>query len=253
MLHIVTEIGKPGRNEREKRHFPHVHNKNSSPIYSPRGRRYISHGSSDYNEWRPHGENINVKYSYAGPDWESKLRYIPDPENPKYPAAEIFPNNWHAMRPYPYTYQRSGREWLLDPDLTKVGLRCVFGGEHRATSTSSRELTHQMIFGRGRTEPEIDKRNGILQSSLGDKSYQVSEYSPEFHKLGSTLPVISFGTQGRQNSLDTFVPLQPLPAIKSNSFLQRQKKQSLDNDMQTVRDLDGWRPATPLYIKATTA
>lgn len=36
-----------------------------------------------------------------GPDWKSKLKYIPDPENPKYPAAEIFENNWKAMRPYP--------------------------------------------------------------------------------------------------------------------------------------------------------
>jgi hypothetical protein len=37
------------------------------------------------------------------------------------------------------------------------------------------------------------KRNGLLAASLGDKSYQVPEYSRNFHKQGSTLPVVSFG------------------------------------------------------------
>ena len=45
--------------------------------------------------------------SRNGPDWKSKIKYIPDPENPNYPAAEIFENNWHAMRPYPCKYVSS--------------------------------------------------------------------------------------------------------------------------------------------------
>lgn len=48
--------------------------------------------------------DIRMEFSFQfrnGPDWKSKLKYIPDPENPKYPAAEIFENNWKAMRPYP--------------------------------------------------------------------------------------------------------------------------------------------------------
>lgn len=39
----------------------------------------------------------------------------------------------------------------------------------------------------------IDKRNGLGESSPGDKPYKTPEYSPKFHKLGSSLPVIDFG------------------------------------------------------------
>ena len=39
----------------------------------------------------------------------------------------------------------------------------------------------------------IDQRNGLPQASPGDKSYQAVEYSPSFHKSGSTLPVVNFG------------------------------------------------------------
>lgn len=39
----------------------------------------------------------------------------------------------------------------------------------------------------------FDKRNGVPAASPGDKSYEVPEYSHEFHKHGSTRPVISFG------------------------------------------------------------
>ena len=39
----------------------------------------------------------------------------------------------------------------------------------------------------------FDKRNGLPAASLGDKSYQVPEYSLDFHKQGSTRPVINFG------------------------------------------------------------
>ena len=38
-----------------------------------------------------------------------------------------------------------------------------------------------------------DKRNEIPVASLGDKSYQVPEYSLDFHKQGSTRPVVNFG------------------------------------------------------------
>jgi len=48
------------------------------------------------------------------------------------------------------TYRRSNNERLLDPGLTKIGLRCSFDGVHRATNTSNDELTHKMRFGRGR-------------------------------------------------------------------------------------------------------
>ena len=48
------------------------------------------------------------------------------------------------------TYMRTSNEWLLDPDLSNKGMKCTFNGEHKATRTSSNELTHQMLFGKGR-------------------------------------------------------------------------------------------------------
>lgn len=43
------------------------------------------------------------------------------------------------------------------------------------------------------SETTIDKRNGIPFASEGDKSYQAAEYSPNFHKAGSSLPSPQFG------------------------------------------------------------
>lgn len=43
------------------------------------------------------------------------------------------------------------------------------------------------------SETTIDRRNGIPYASEGDKSYQAVEYSPNFHKAGSSLPSPQFG------------------------------------------------------------
>ncbi|KAJ8314664.1 hypothetical protein KUTeg_006814 [Tegillarca granosa] len=212
MLHVTTEIGKVGRKEREKRHFPDIHNSASVPSYKPSGRRYIPHGYGNYDEWTPHQQNIQIAYSECGPDWKSRLKYIPDPENPKYPAMEIFPNNWHAMRPYPFTYMRTKNEWLLDPEFI------------------------------------IDKRNGIPSASLGDKSYQAVEYEPEFFKKGAALPPPQFGANFRKRKVDTFIPLQPLPVIKRDTYKDTEKKRVREEEINVVKNLDNWKPATPLHL-----
>ncbi|XP_048766314.1 uncharacterized protein LOC125673673 isoform X4 [Ostrea edulis] len=253
MLHVTTEIGKVGRKERERRHFPDIHNNCSLPAYRAQGRKYIPHGYGFYDEWTPHNQFIKVQYTENGPDWKSKLKYIPDPENPKYPAAEIFENNWKAMRPYPHTYLRTRKEWLLDPGLTKVGLRCNFGGVHKATNTSSDEITHRMLFGQGRNDGEIvdsrrgydevfktkldykipetiiDKRNGIPYASEGDKSYQAVEYSPSFHKGGSHLPPPQFGV------------------VRKDTFREMDKRRQMSEEIDSVRGLESWEPAKPIH------
>jgi hypothetical protein len=38
-----------------------------------------------------------------------------------------------------------------------------------------------------------DSRGGIPCWSAGDKPYQVPEYVPSFHKMGSTRPIVNFG------------------------------------------------------------
>ncbi|KAK3098034.1 hypothetical protein FSP39_015510 [Pinctada imbricata] len=246
MLHVTTEVGKVGRRERERRHYPDYFNNCTETQYKPRGRRYIPHGHGFYDNWTPHNQNIPIQYSEAGPDWKSRLKYIPDPENPKYPAAEIFENNWKAMRPFPYTYRRTDNEWLLDPGLTKVGLRCNFEGRHRATDTSHQELTHQMLFGRGRNAAFIDRRNGIPFASCGDKSYQAVEYSPGFHKRGSSLPLPQFGANFKKTTTDTFVPLQPLPAQRRDTFREMESRRQKEDEINVVRSLDTWSPAVPM-------
>ncbi|KAK3600413.1 hypothetical protein CHS0354_026646 [Potamilus streckersoni] len=246
MLHVTTEIGRPGKRERERRHFPEIHNQKSVPVYRSQGRRYIPHGYGIYDDWRPHPQHVDIEYSDVGPDWKSKLRYIPKPNSSKYPAAEIFPDNWKAMRPFPYTYMKSEKEWLLDPDLLGGGIKTKFNGEHLATRTSAEEITHQMLFGKGRNLIIIDKRNGIPEATPGDKSYQVPEYSPEFHKNGSTLPVINFGANSPKKTTDTFVPLDPLPRSPRELYKNKESKRKLEEEKKSVKDLDKWKPAPPI-------
>jgi hypothetical protein len=45
----------------------------------------------------------------------------------------------------------------------------------------------------GHKRQVLDVRNGLEKKSEGDKSYRRVELSPDFHKLGSTLPPIDFG------------------------------------------------------------
>ncbi|KAK7476363.1 hypothetical protein BaRGS_00032363 [Batillaria attramentaria] len=241
MLHVTTEIGKPGKKEREKRHFPELYNVKSDPVYRARGRKYIPHNYGRDTEWVPHGQSIDPQPTESGPDWSSRLRYLPHPENPQYPAAEIWPNNWRSMRPYPFTYKQSDREWLLDPDLTKVGLRCVFDGVHKSTATSEDEITHTMRY-----EWMMEKRNGLPEASPGDKSYQVPEYSPSFHKKGCTRPLTRYGPARSFRTPDTFIPLVPVTTDCSETFRVKSAKMQLQNDVDEVRQLEKWKPATPL-------
>jgi len=225
MLHVTTEVGKPGKKEREKRHFPLLQNQpGDTPAFRPHGRKYIPHQYSKEDVWRPHNQNIDIEYTEAGPDWSSQLKYLPDPENPDYPAAEIWPNNWKAMRPYPFTYKRSRNEWLLDPGLTKVGLKCTFNGVHRATAISEDELTHSMRFGKGRNENDIDKRNSMNEAAPGDKSYQAPEYSPSFHSKA----------EGRGS------------ATQREPYIKKAESRNRQDDIDCVKKLDSWQPAKPI-------
>ncbi|ESO84867.1 hypothetical protein LOTGIDRAFT_204677 [Lottia gigantea] len=249
MLHVTTEVGKPGKREREKRHYPHIQHTPDKTIFKPTGRRYIPHGHGPSGDWtRPHAQSVQVEYSKCGPDWESKLRYIPHPQREEYPAMEIWENNWKSMRAYPFTYRRSNTEWLLDPDHHRVGLRCYFNGSHKATMTSERELSHSMLFGKNRKDWAIDKRNQIPEASAGDKNYQVVEYSPNFHFEGSTRPIVQFGSQASSMKPLTFIPLQTLPPIDHNSFERKEKERVLKEDITTVEKLESWKPATPLHL-----
>ncbi len=86
--------------------------------------------------------------------------------------------------------QKTTDEWSLYPEGYGSTMRSKWSGVHKATTTSTNEVTHSMLYGKGRHV--VCRRNGLPQASPGDKNYQAVEYSPHFHKHGSTLPVVNF-------------------------------------------------------------
>lgn len=48
------------------------------------------------------GRCMVILFQYSpGPDWSSRLRWLPHPQNPKYPAPENWPVTWHSIRSFP--------------------------------------------------------------------------------------------------------------------------------------------------------
>ncbi|CAH1799391.1 unnamed protein product [Owenia fusiformis] len=254
MLHLITEIGKPGRTEREKKHFPDLHNvPGERPRQIPRGRVYIPHGTSskDDTDWQPHAQMLQPRYTEAGPDWNSKLRYLEPNHSDDYPAEPIFPENWKSLRPNAERWRTGRDEWVFYDNGYNRGRRCIINNEHKSSNESNREITHTELFGCNRKFPNVmTKRGAIWRAAPGDKSYQVSEYSPSFHKIGSTRPVVNFGGEPSDKP-DTFVPLQNISYGRRETFSQKEKRERYENEITRVRDLDHWQPATPLSETVT--
>lgn len=134
----------------------------------------------------------------CGPDWKSKLRWLPSPkpgegrpvENTFYPpmtSIRHFPDQNNAKCESEYKFYRPHGTFLPRGS----GKRTLFDQIHKASLISNTEITDSMRFGnRGNT---ACPRNGISEASPGDKSYQAAEYSPSFHQTGSTRPVVNFG------------------------------------------------------------
>lgn len=108
------------------------------------------------------------------------------------------------------------------------------------------EITHTMLFGKKRSASDVIRmRNGIRVASLGDKPYQVPEYSAGFHKFGSTLPLANFGNRAKSMA-DTFVPLVKMPDKPRESYALKERRRLVEAAMDEVARLNKWRPATPL-------
>lgn len=250
MIHLTTEVGKPGRHELEKRHFPYVHNKPGvQPPVKPTGRVYIPHGYGEQPEWRPHNQMFEPELTERGPDWRSKLRYIPSPDHDTPVGVELWPDNFPSLRYFPGKLNRSTKEYSMYPEGPPyhIGKRCKFNNEHWRSIETQHEITHTTLYGKGRNIKDINQRNSLKAASLGDKPYQAPEYSTDFHKLGSTLPVVNFGGafQNRPKA-DTFVPLQPLPAEFRENFDTKERKRRHQDEVNVVKSLEDWRAATPL-------
>ncbi|XP_022107619.1 spermatogenesis-associated serine-rich protein 1-like [Acanthaster planci] len=247
-LHVTTEIGIPGRKERERRHFPERRGYEKSTV---RGRRYIPHGQGSEPDWQPHPHCLQVKYSEQGPDWSSRLRYIPAPTEPEPREDYRLP----SLRCFPGRHARSYEEWTFYPEGFHVGRRCQFPADalpedknHLASITSTNEVTHSEMLGMNRKLPTMFERRGFYpQASPGDKSYQASEYSPKFHMFGSTRPVVNFGGPPKRKP-DTFVPLQELPPYPCEPYKSRERRRNHKEELESVRLLDIWEPAMPLGL-----
>ncbi|XP_077977166.1 spermatogenesis-associated serine-rich protein 1-like [Glandiceps talaboti] len=245
-VQVTTEIGKPGRRERERRHFPESRGEQK---YRPSGRVYIPHGQGEQPDWKPHGIHLKPRYTEFGPDWKSRLRYIPPPRDPNDDQPIIkFP----GIRYYPYNTKQSNTEWSFYPDGYHAGRRCLFEVQdikpkiHMSSTESSNEVTHSMLYGKKRPCHSVwETRGGMEWVSPGDKSYQISEYSPNFHHDGSTRPVVNFGGELQPKKPDTFVPLQQLPPLSEPYFMKERKRQHCE-EVCLVQSLENYRASSPL-------
>lgn len=77
------------------------------------------------------------------------------------------------------------------PLVYKTGKVTVFDGVHKSSEQSSKEIIDITKF--GKKFSVTDPRGNYEEASPGDKPYQAPEYSPGFHKMGSTRPVVTFG------------------------------------------------------------
>ncbi|CAJ0967657.1 unnamed protein product [Ranitomeya imitator] len=87
----------------------------------------------------------------------------------------------------------AGSEWSFYPNFGcsttyHVGKRCIIGGVHKSSQVGSHD--HTLPMSTGRRKKVFDPRNGIPEAHPGDKPFRTVEYSPGFHKFGSTMPVV---------------------------------------------------------------
>ncbi|XP_067951361.1 uncharacterized protein [Watersipora subatra] len=159
-------------------------------------------------------------------------------------SNEIFPDkNWRAKRYFQRHNKESLNEWDIKTDCDG-GKACQWDRVHRHAMTSFdyNSLKHR---------PAVLhlQRNGIPEASKGDKSYQTPEYSPDFHKSGSTRPIANFGGK-KMSSSDTYIPLVE-PLAKKKTFAEKDRDRQVSEDLAIVHALENWRPSTPLQWRPT--
>ncbi|XP_001184069.2 spermatogenesis-associated serine-rich protein 1 [Strongylocentrotus purpuratus] len=246
-VHVTTEIGRVGREERERRHY---NERRGYEEEEARGRRYLDPGYGDQPEWNPHATRKDVKYTDHGLDWSSRARFIPPPKayTGEYPEEVTLPK----LRCFPHKNSSvtSRAEWTAYPEGFHIGRRSKFVKKeelkHIASTTSKAEITHSMMLGKNRKLTSVWERRGEFPAaSGGDKSYQAPEYSSNFHHFGSTRPVVTFGGTIKLRP-DTFVPLQELPTEYCEPFNSKERRRKYTTEVDSVMNLNDWKPAPQL-------
>ncbi|KAM3851010.1 spermatogenesis-associated serine-rich protein 1 [Vipera latastei] len=93
---------------------------------------------------------------------------------------------------------------------------------------------------------ETSSRNGIPMRMLGDHPFASPEQSTDFHKKGSTISPVNFGSSRYKKRSDTFIPLQRLPITSSVPFHVKEKELELEREKMEVKNLDIWKPSPSL-------
>ncbi|XP_053316537.1 spermatogenesis-associated serine-rich protein 1 [Spea bombifrons] len=187
-------------------------------------------------------------------DWKPSARWLPSPRYPDAPYPHIkdikFPEGIRLLRSFPKSFHDVGAEWTFYPNqglpfAYHTGKRCIFQGTHWGNQTSADVSTLPTYL---RTKKKVtDPRNGIPAASLGDKAFSTPEYSPGFHKLGSTRPLVNFKDSYKLKS-DTFIPLQKLSNTSSVPYRIKAQCQSLQEEKRDVEKLNEWKPARRSFL-----
>ncbi|XP_066534095.1 spermatogenesis-associated serine-rich protein 1 isoform X3 [Hoplias malabaricus] len=162
--------------------------------------------------FRPHIRHTEPILTECDLDWKSRLRWIPEPRYSDAPFPQIkdikFPDQIKLIRSFPQDNMMSRSEWTFYPNFGQpvtyhVGKRCFIDNIHHGAKRCTSEHT---------LESTIGKKKLVNQgccSVAGSRTFLIPEYSPNFHKLGSTLPKASFGYPAIFKA-DAIIPLQPL-------------------------------------------
>ncbi|XP_069584285.1 spermatogenesis-associated serine-rich protein 1 [Ranitomeya imitator] len=195
-----------------------------------------------------------LTYPNCDLDWKPCIRWLPSPRYSEAPLPHIkdakFPESIRLQRSYPRSSLEAGSEWSFYPNFGcsttyHVGKRCIIGGVHKSSQVGSHD--HTLPMSTGRRKKVFDPRNGIPEAHPGDKPFRTVEYSPGFHKFGSTMPVVILRESFKVKS-DTFIPLQKLPKKPSVPFKVKVNIQSLEEEKRDVEDLNRWKPAQRSFL-----
>ncbi|XP_066534093.1 spermatogenesis-associated serine-rich protein 1 isoform X1 [Hoplias malabaricus] len=193
--------------------------------------------------FRPHIRHTEPILTECDLDWKSRLRWIPEPRYSDAPFPQIkdikFPDQIKLIRSFPQDNMMSRSEWTFYPNFGQpvtyhVGKRCFIDNIHHGAKRCTSEHT---------LESTIGKKKLVNQgccSVAGSRTFLIPEYSPNFHKLGSTLPKASFGDLTSVLSMASRAeaerPGQPRPAHcpidpqRRRASDGRDKAQHLSND-----------------------
>ncbi|CAH2245750.1 Hypothetical predicted protein [Pelobates cultripes] len=183
-------------------------------------------------------------------NWKPTARWLPSPRYSDAPFPHIkdckFPERIKLLRSYPRSKSGIHPEWTFYPTLGfpftyHDGKRCTFQGIHFSNRASEdRQILPACL---GRKKKVIDPRNGIPEANPGDKPFHTPEYSSNFHKFGSTRPLVNFKSSYKVKA-DTFIPLLKMPQTPCVPYRIKAQHQIKKEEKREVEELNDWKPST---------